>query len=313
DRLEPLLAHHRADAVLRRDVAVIALDRREAHALLAGHADRVDGQLVTGKPQLEVQRVLRFPRVLAEQRTGVAQLEHVVVDVQVYPVLGLSLDDDGVVAAVLEVRPEEAVRLGRRRSVRARADRDDGERARAPHRQPGERTGGEDQPVVGMVPRRVALPARGLTIEDHGAEPDAADLLAHLLRAPRLGPAFLAREVHAQELAGVGARKHGLGLRLLGRSSDRDGCHTATGVVPGAFEGRPSTVSGSNAPVVLAAMNAGLMSKGFRRRWSLKRTSDTPLWTRPLSIPTSFVVQMSLDGPRMIAPVNRSPVNSSLR
>src|SRR5439155_1226483 len=83
------------------------------------------------------QRVLRLPRVLPEVRLGVADLDAVVVNVEVDPVSGLSLDDDGVVAGVLQIRPEEAVGLRRGRAVGERADRDDGETARAPHGQTG--------------------------------------------------------------------------------------------------------------------------------------------------------------------------------
>src|SRR5207249_327222 len=148
---------------------------------------------------------------------------------------------------------------------------------------------------------------------DHRAEADAADLLAHLLGAPRLRPARALRHVDAQELARVtaGDRRRRSGLFL--RSRFRQGRHTATGLSPGAFDGRPRTVSGSNVPVVREAMNAGLMSNGFFSRYGFHGPSETPDCTRPFSIPTSLVVQMSLEGPRMIAPVRRSPRKSSLR
>src|SRR4029453_14346311 len=118
----------------------------------------------------------------------------------------------------------------------------------------------------------------------------------------RLGPARTAREVDAQQVAGEAARargRRGLGLRSLGRGH---GCwtHTATGVSPGAFDGRPRMVSGSSALVVLVAMKAGLMSNGFFFKCAFQRPSPTPDWTSPLSMPTSLVVQLSLDGPRML-------------
>ena len=72
-------------------------------------------------------------------------------------------------------------------------------------------------------------------------------------------------------------------------------------------------VSGSSALVVFDAMKTGLTSNGLRLRCALKRASDTPDCTSPLSMPTSLVVQMSLDGPRMIAPVSRSPRQRSFR
>src|SRR2546421_2696129 len=160
-----------------------------------------------------------------------------------------------------------------------------------------------------------ALPICGLPVEDHGAEADAADQLPHVVGAPGLGPALLLREVHAQELAGVGAGQLACAARgfLLARSLDGRWGHTATGVFPGALDGRPRMVSGSSALVVFEAMKAGLTSKGFRLRCALKRASDTPDCTSPLSMPTSLVVQMSLDGPRMIAPASRSPRQRSFR
>src|SRR5207249_4042804 len=60
DGLQLLLAHHGAHAVLRRHVAVITVDRREAHEVLAGRADRVYGDLMPGEAGLAVQRFLRL-------------------------------------------------------------------------------------------------------------------------------------------------------------------------------------------------------------------------------------------------------------
>ncbi len=135
-RLQLLLAHDGAHAVLRGHVAVVALDGGEAHEVLAGGADGVHGELVARGPELAVERVLRVPRVEAHEGLGVAQLDHVVVDVQVDPVLRLALDDDGVVAAVLQIGAEEAVGLRGGGPVRPRPDRHHREPARAPHRQP---------------------------------------------------------------------------------------------------------------------------------------------------------------------------------
>src|SRR5882724_1820765 len=267
DRLEPLLAHDGAAAVLGRDVAVVALDGGEAHEALAGRSDRVDRQLVAHEPRLPVERALGFPRVQADQRARVAELHDVVVDVEIDPVLRLPLDDDRVVSAVFQIRPEEPVGLGRGRAVGAGADGADGEAARAPHRQARERARAQHEPVVGMVPGDVALAAlrRRLAVEDHRAEPDAAEQLPHRLGAPRLGPAGPAREVDAQEIAGEAAGPRGRGglcLGLLRRVYGR-WSHTATGVSPGAFDGRPKMVSGSSVLVVFVAMKAGLTSNGF--------------------------------------------------
>src|SRR5215831_5541405 len=317
DGLEPLLAHHRAAAVLGRDVTEVALDRRELHEVLAGRPDRVDRELMAGEAGLAVQRVLRLPGIEPHERLGVAELDDIVIDVEVDPVLRLPLDDDRVVPAILEVGAEEAVGLRRGRSVRARPDRAHGQTARAPHRQAREWTGAQHEPVVGMVPRDVLLATlRGrLAIEDHRAEADAAELGAHPFGAPRLGPARAAREVDAQQVAGepAGSRGRG-GLRSgLLRCGHGRWSHTATGLSPGAFDGRPRMVSGSRLLVVFVAINAGLMSNGFFFRCAFQVPSATPDCTRPFSMPTSLVVQMSLEGPRMMAPVSRSPRQRSLR
>src|SRR5580765_1109120 len=269
------------------------------------------------EPGLTVERVLRLPGVQADQRLRVAKLDDVVVDVEVDPVLRLPLDDDRVVTAVLQIGPEESVGLRRGRSVRAGPDRAHGETAGAPHRQARERARPQHEAIVRMVPRDVLLAPlrRRFAIEDHRAETDAAELLPHLLRAPGLGPALATREVDAQEIAGesAGARgREGFRFELLGCAR---GCwtHTATGLSPGAFDGRPRMVSGSKLLVVFVAMNAGLMSNGFFFRCAFQAPSATPDCTSPLSIPTSLVVQMSVEGPRMIAPVSRSPRQRSLR
>ena len=61
------------------------------------------------------------------------------------------------------------------------------------------------------------------------------------------------------------------------------------------------------------AMKAGLTSKGLRCEMRLPGREVDCVETSPLSMPTSLVVQMSLAGPQMIAPVSRPPWKSSLR
>src|SRR5207248_8156422 len=140
-----------------------------------------------------------------------------------------------------QIRSEEAVGLRGGRPVGEGADRTHGEAARAPHRQTGQRPGAEHEPIVRMVPRDVALASARLAIEDPRAEPGAADELTHLVRRPRLGPRFPLREIDTQKLAGIAAGHRGLRFTDLSRSAQRYRAHTATGVSPGAFEGRPST------------------------------------------------------------------------
>ena len=209
-----LLPHHSAAAVLRSDVAIVALDGGEAHEALPGGADGVDGQAMPGETVLELEGLLGLPGVLALQMRGVADLDDVVVDVQVGELLGLPLNDDGVVARVLEGRPEETVGLGRGGAVGLSAPRDDAEAARAPHGQPGQRARGQDEPVVGMVPVNLGP---DLLVQDLGAETDTAHVLAHVL-GPRLGPDLPRGQIHAQELAGIAGHGGGSG-RGLGRGA----------------------------------------------------------------------------------------------
>src|SRR5262245_9544520 len=83
DGLELLLPHDGTDAVLRGDVAVVALNRRQAYEVLARRPDRVDGELVSDQSQVAAERVLRFPRVLADVGLGVTDLDTVVVDIEI--------------------------------------------------------------------------------------------------------------------------------------------------------------------------------------------------------------------------------------
>ena len=223
-RLELLLAHHRAAAVLGGHVAVVAVDGREAHQVLPGGADRVDREPVAGEAVLGLERLLGLPGVLAGQVGRVAHLDDVVVDVEVGELLGLPLHHDGVVARVLERGAEEAVGLRGGGAAGERAARDHGEPTRPPHRQAGERAGGHDEAVVGMVPLHLRA---DLVVEDLGAEADAAQVLAPVRLAPGLGPGLAGGEVHAEELAGVGVdrRRRGLGG---GAGRGRGRAHRAT-------------------------------------------------------------------------------------
>ena len=153
---------------------------------------------------------------------------------------------------------------------------------------PASGPGAQHQPVVRVVPGHVALAAlrRRLAVEDHRAEADAAELIAHLARGPTARPSTCRlRQVDAQELAGeaAGQREVVAALRLdLLRCGHGRWAHTATGVSPGAFDGRPRMVSGSSVLVVFDAMNAGLMSNGFWRRWSFQRPSGDAGLHQPL-------------------------------
>ena len=67
-------------------MAVVALDRREAHEVLTRGADRVDRERMADEPGGLTQRVLSLPRVLADEELRVPQLGDVVVDVEIDPV-----------------------------------------------------------------------------------------------------------------------------------------------------------------------------------------------------------------------------------
>ena len=272
-RFHLLLAHHRAAAVLGGHVAVVAVDGREAHEVLARGTDRVDREPVAGEAVLGLERLLGLPGVLAGQVGRVAHLDHVVVDVEVGELLGLPLHDDGVVARVLERGAEEAVGLRRRGAAGQRAAGDHGEPARAPHRQAGQGPGGHDEAVVGMIPLHLRA---DLLVEDLGAEPDAPQVLAPVGLAPGLGPGLAGGEVHAEQLAGIriDGRRRGLGG---GACRGRGRAHRAT--VWGSWgdcDGRPRMVWGSSREVVWSAMNAGLTSNGFACRCAFQVERSTP-------------------------------------
>src|SRR6185295_3345682 len=168
---------------------------------------------------------------------------------------------------------EEAVGLRGRGAAGQRAAGDDGEPARPPHREAGQRTGRHDEAVVGVVPLHLGA---DLIVEDLGAEPDAADVLAPILLAPGLGPGLAGRQVHAEELAGVSVdrRRRGLGG---GAGRGRGRAHRAT--VWGSWgdcDGRLRMVWGSSRAVVCRAMNAGLTSNGFFWRCAFQVERSTP-------------------------------------
>src|SRR5262249_45190052 len=251
-RLELLLAHHRPAAVLGGDVAIVALDGREADEVLPRGTDGVNGKAVAGQPVLLLQGLLCLPRVLALEMRGGTDLHRVVVDVEVRQRLGLSLDHDGVVARVLERGAEEAIGLRGGGAVGLRAARDDGQATRAPHGQSGQRAGGENEPVVGVIPVDLWT---DLLVEDLGPEADSAQIVAHVL-SPGLGPDLSRSQVHAQELARVAG--HGRGRRrglLLRSGRGRGGAHwTITWWGSwGEWEARPRFVTGRSARTVRLA------------------------------------------------------------
>ena len=116
-------SHDRAAAVLGRHVAVVAVDGGEADEILPATPGPYTLMRWPTEPVLRLQRLLRLPGVLALEVRRVADLHHPVVDVEVGQLLGLSLDDDGVVAGELQRGAEESVGIGGGGAVRHGAPR----------------------------------------------------------------------------------------------------------------------------------------------------------------------------------------------
>jgi hypothetical protein len=145
DGLEPLVAHDDADAARRAGVVVV--DRGHPDPVLAGEADR--GHLDLLILQLLLEQVAGFRGACAAQMGRVADLDLVVVDVEVNQIRRLAANDDLVVAGVLQLRPEEAAEERMRHQVRLRREAVDARAVRRRHRRAVQQAGAEDQQVVG--------------------------------------------------------------------------------------------------------------------------------------------------------------------
>ena len=106
---------------MRGDVALIASDRRETHQVLASLTDAMDAEHAELVAKLLEQRAFGFPGVFAEQVIGRAELQHAFGDEQVQPAPGPALNDDAVVAVLLQIGAEETVGLGGAEQIRHRA------------------------------------------------------------------------------------------------------------------------------------------------------------------------------------------------
>ena len=105
DGLEVLGAHDRAERAQAGDARLVAQDGGHQAQVLAGRTDGDHGGLVVAAA---AQLVLGGKVVEAPEVHGAADLDHVVVDVEVDGLLGLALKDDAVVAGVLELAAEAA-------------------------------------------------------------------------------------------------------------------------------------------------------------------------------------------------------------
>ena len=118
DRLEVLGAHDGADAGAAGGAVHLVHDVGDEREMLAGRPDARHLGVFIGLGADQVGRVLR---VLAPDGRGVADLHLVVADPQIARLGRLALDDDGVVAGVLELGPERPARVGARDHVVERA------------------------------------------------------------------------------------------------------------------------------------------------------------------------------------------------
>ena len=145
DRLEVLVAHHRAEAQPAGARAAL-LDGGEEDPVLAGQADR--RHLGIRLLELLADQFRRLPAPLPAQMRGVAQLDLVVVDPEVDQLGRLAAEDDLVVAGMLQLGAKEAAhhRVGHQPGLR-RDGGDDGA-VGARRRRAAKQPGAENQQVV---------------------------------------------------------------------------------------------------------------------------------------------------------------------
>src|SRR5579884_1985610 len=216
DGLDLLLAQHGPTPFLGGHVTIVAFDGGELDQVLAGHADAVDAHLVAGAAVAGHELVLELPGVQAQQVAGRQQLDVVVLDQQVGPVAGLTLEDDAIPAGELEAVAEEAVGLGRGGAVGQGAAGDHAHVGRAPGQAAGHDSGDQADAIVGVVPGDLG---RDLVIQHAGAEAGAAQVFAGVGLVERLGPRPPGGQVDAQQLAGIaveGPGRRGVGLEQAG-------------------------------------------------------------------------------------------------
>ena len=109
DGLEVLVAHDGAEGTQARDRGLVAQDGGHQALVLTGGTNGGNTGLVVGAlPQL----VLSGEVVQAPQVCGVADLDRAVVDVEVDGLLGLTGDDDAVIAGELELGAKAATEGG---------------------------------------------------------------------------------------------------------------------------------------------------------------------------------------------------------
>ena len=193
DRLEVLGAHDGADAGAAGGAVHLVHDVGDEREMLTGRPDARHLGVFVGLGAHQIGRVLR---VVAPDGRGVADLHLVVADPQVRRLGRLALDDDGVVAGVLELGPERAARVGAGDHVVERALGDHFVAARRRRERAGERAGGEDELVVRA--QGVGLGIE-LVADDLAAEAAGPDVVVSHLDVGRLTGHLALGEVDAED------------------------------------------------------------------------------------------------------------------
>ena len=94
-------------------VVLIAKNAGEFHQVLSGRTDAEDAHLPVDIAQFGLDLILGFPCILADQMPGISQFGGAVVNVEVNPSSGDSLEDDRIKPGGLHEGAHKAIRLGR--------------------------------------------------------------------------------------------------------------------------------------------------------------------------------------------------------
>ncbi len=183
--------------------------------MLPGRPHAYDADIGLPLAQRRRDAVLHLPGVLTHQAAGIFQFCHAVVDVQTLPAFGCPLDDYAVEPGALDERAEETVGLGEGGAIGQGTFGSDGVGAAAGYPGGGQRAGGDDQPVGGIVPLHSW---RNFIVQNLGTDGGGADPGAPGGGVERLLGDGLVGQVHPKELAGKAGRRG----RLVGHCSPRE-------------------------------------------------------------------------------------------
>lgn len=198
-RLDVLRSHHRARAGAGGVVARVD-DARVRKQVLAGGADGGHARL---DAFLAAQHLGGLTGAHAPHEAGVLDLHLVVDDVQVYGVVGCTLQNHGVPAGQLDLRADHAAAVGVHHEVvlRERGQRADGGAAGQGHAGSRQRSYGEDELVLGGE----GVGAGGhFVVHDLVGQAHAADVL--LVGVGRLRRDRARAQIDAEDLTGPSIR-----------------------------------------------------------------------------------------------------------